>query len=360
MAKKLAFDRVLFVTVMLLLGLGLVMVYSASALNVELEGGAVHPFLKQVLAAILGLVVMGVAMHMDLNQLAQRWVIYAIVIGTAVLLLATLQSGMRNDTHRWLYVGGLSIQTAELAKLALVGFLAYQIDRKRDRINGTSLLVPCGLLILLFAVLILLQPDFGTAGILVATAGLMLFLAGLAWRYIAAVALVSLPAVWILIMSVPYRRQRVLTFLTPEADPLGSGFQVMQSLIAVGSGGVVGRGLGQSVQKLHFLPYAESDFIFSILSEELGLIGALAVVCLFAVFLWRGVRAGLHAPDTFGRFLAWGLTGMIVIQAAMNIGVVLALIPATGAPLPLMSNGGSSLVTTLTACGLVLNVSQHG
>jgi cell division protein FtsW len=276
------------------------------------------------------------------------------------LLVAALQSPELENTNRWVWIGGVSVQPSEIAKLSLVLYLAYQIDKKWDRINRASLLIPCVVATTLFVVLILLQPDFGTAAIVLATAGLMLFLAGLAWRYVALAVALAMPALWFLVVSVPYRRQRLLTFLSPDADPLGTGWQVDQSLIAVGSGGVFGLGLGQSVQKLHFLPMADSDFIFAILSEELGLLGSLAVLVLFAVFLWRGLRAGVRAPETFGRFLAWGLGGMISMQAMLNIGVALALLPTTGAPLPLLSNGGSSLVTTLAACGLVLNVSQHG
>jgi len=222
------------------------------------------------------------------------------------------------------------------------------------------LLVPFIVVTALLVALILWQPYFGTAGILLATAGLMLFLAGLKWRYVLLSTAIALPNLWFLVVSVPYRRDRLLTFLTPDADRLGNGFQVDQSLIAVGSGGVFGVGLGQSVQKLHFLPMADSDFIFAILSEELGLIGSLTVIVLFSVLLWRGLRAGLRAPETFGRFLAWGFAGMITLQAMVNVGVALALLPTTGATLPLLSSGGSSLVTTLAACGLVLNVSQHG
>jgi cell division protein FtsW len=212
----------------------------------------------------------------------------------------------------------------------------------------------------LAVVLVLLEPDLGTAGILVLIAGLLLFLAGLAWRYVAIATGIALPALWFLILAVPYRRERFFSFLDPEQDPLGSGFQVLQSMIAVGSGGAWGLGLGSSVQKLHFLPLAESDFIYSILAEELGLAGAVLVVALFGVFFLRGVRAGNRAPENFGKFLAWGLTSLIVLQAFLNVSETIALVPTTGTTLPLISYGGSSLVTTLAACGLILNVSQHG
>ena len=359
MAKKLASDKVLFATVVLLFGWGLVMVYSTSAVGVaEADGSGL--FAKQAVAAVIGLIGMAVAMRLPSRWLRSPWLVYGAIALTLGLLIAALRSPMLNDTHRWVFVFGVSIQPSEIAKIAIVLFLAYQVDKKSDGINRANALVPCLVMTLLFVVLVLQQPDFGTAGLIAVAAGLMLFLAGLAWKYVTLAFAVAVPTVAFLVLSVPYRKARFLAFLSPEQDPEGSGFQILQSLIAVGSGGLFGVGLGESVQKLNFLPLAESDFIFSIISEELGLAGAAGVLVLFAIFLWRGIRAGLRAPDTFGRFLAWGLSGMIVTQAMINIGVALAMLPTTGAPLPLMSYGGSSLVTTMTACGLILNVSQHG
>ena len=360
MAKKLAFDKVLFTVVLLLLSWGLVMVYSATALNLAPEESPWQPFLKQAMAAGVGLVAMWVAMHIDYNLLAKPWVVYSGLFATVALLMLALYSPNLNGVQRWLFLGPISVQPSEIAKVFLVVFLAYQVDRKWDRVNGPSLLIPSVMFTVLLVVLILLQPDFATAGLVVVTAGLMLFLSGLAWHYVVVAGFMTLPTLWFLITKVPYRLERIRMFLESDGESLTGNWQVNQSLIAVGSGGIFGRGLGQSVQKLHFLPYAESDFIFSIVSEELGMVGAMTVLLLFAVLLWRGIRAGLRAKDTFGRFLAWGFSGMIVAQALINVGVVLALLPTTGAPLPLMSYGGSSLVTTLTACGLILNVSQHG
>jgi cell division protein FtsW len=208
-------------------------------------------------------------------------------------------------------------------------------------------------------VLVLVGRDLGTAAMLVATTALLLFLAGLPmWRILGAAALVA-PLVAAAIYFEPYRRARWLAFLDPAADPRGAGFQALQSLIAVGSGGIFGLGLGQGVQKLHFLPYPHSDFVFSIVAEELGLVGCVVLLVLFGVFLWRGARAGRRAPDAFGRYLAWGLTGALSIQAAVHISVALALLPATGITLPFVSYGGTSMVASLAACGLILNVSQH-
>jgi cell division protein FtsW len=187
----------------------------------------------------------------------------------------------------------------------------------------------------------------------------MLFLAGVGWRYFLGGALALLPALWLAVYSVPYRRQRFMSFLNPDLEPLRSGYQARQSLIAVGSGGLLGRGLGESLQKLYFLPYPHSDFIYSIISEELGLIGAVGVLLLFAVLFWRGIRAGVKAPDTFGRYLAWGIAGLITMQALIHISVALALVPTKGIPLPFISYGGSSLVVCLAGSGVLLNVSQH-
>lgn len=361
MAKKLAFDRVLFATVVLLTGLGLVMVYSASAAIARARGHVLNPFLvKQVVAALVGFAGMAIAMHVDYRRLREPRVVYTLLGCVVALLVAVLFAPELNSTRRWFFVGGVSIQPSELAKLALVPFLAYQIDRKLDRVNSRDLLLPTAAVTGLLAGLIVLQPDLGTAALLVATAATLLFLAGLSWRFVAAGLAVALPVFWLLVVSVPYRRARLFAFLEPERDPLGSGFQALQSLIAVGSGGVLGLGPGDSVQKLYFLPYPHSDFIFAIVAEELGMLGALGVLGLFAVLLWRGLRAGWRAPDPFGRFLGWGFVAVLVLQALVNVSVAVALFPTKGIPLPFLSYGGSSLVVSLTACGALLNVSQHG
>lgn len=358
MAKKLAFDKVLFASVVLLMSFGLVMVFSAS--SALARDRSISPFLvKQAVAAGLGLLLMACLMHLDYRRLRNPTVIYTILGAAFVLLIGVLFSPQLNGTRRWFFVGGISVQPSELAKLALIPFLAYQIDKKEERVNELSFLVPAGLFTALTAALILLEPDMGTAVLLGATFFLMIFLAGLSWRYILAALAVVPPLLIGLVMMEDYRRQRLFAFLDPEKDPLGSGFQALQSLIAVGSGGVFGLGLGKSVQKLFFLPHPESDFIFSIVAEELGMIGALAVVAGYSILAWRGIRAGAKAPDAFGRYLGWGLTGVLVMQALINVSVTIALLPTKGIPLPFISYGGSSLVVTLCICGVLLNISQH-
>jgi len=363
-AKKLAFDRALFGTVALAVAFGLVMVYSASAplARSAADGGpGFNPYVvKQSLAAVLGLAAMAVAMHVDYRHLRRPVVAYAL-LGTAVALLVAVLFGPEiAATHRWFRLGVVSLQPAELAKLALVPYVAYQIEKKPDRVNQQVLLAPVLVATAVVVGLVLLEPDFGTSVLLLVTVVLMLFVAGLAWRFLLTAGLVGVPLLVLLVLTEDYRRRRLFAFLDPDSDPLGAGFQARQSLIAVGSGGVFGLGPGGSVQKLHYLPHPHSDYIFSIICEELGMIGALAVLALFAVILWRGVKAGAGAPDLFGRYLAWGLTGLLVIQALIHVSVCLALAPSKGIPLPFISYGGSSLVVSMTACGVLLNVSQHG
>ena len=360
MAKKLAFDKVLFTTVILLVGLGLISVFSASAAFARDHGSGLNMFLvKQSVNAVVGLVAMWVLMHVDYRHYRRRRVLYPVIVGVLALLVVNLFGPELNNTRRWLFIGGLSIQPSELAKLAMIAFVAFQIERNEDR-ESRDLVIPVCLLLGLMASLILMQPDLGTAVLLCGATAFMLFLAGVRWSYFLGGALALLPALWLAVYSVPYRRQRLLAFLNPDLEPLRSGYQARQSLIAVGSGGLLGRGLGESLQKLYFLPYPHSDFIYSIISEELGLLGAVGVLLLFAVLFWRGIRAGMKAPDSFGRYLAWGIAGLITLQALIHISVALALMPTKGIPLPFISYGGSSLVVCLAASGVLLNVSQHG
>lgn len=360
MAKKRAVDRWLFTIVVLLSGLGLVMVYSASSAVARERAVAINPFLaKQAAAAVIGLGLMLLLMHFDYRRLRRPAVVYGGLALALLALVAVLFQPEMNGSRRWFLVGGLSLQPSEAAKLALVLFLAYQLDREPEGVNRPEILTPCALATGLIAGLVLLEPDLGTTALLLGVSFAMMFLAGLGWRWVLAGAALVPPVLAALVLAAPYRRERLLAFLDPEADPLGAGYQTLQSLIAVGSGGVMGRGLGESVQKLHFLPHPHSDFIYAIVAEELGMVGALAVLALFAMLLWRGVRAGLRAPDSFGRHLAFGITAVLVLQALINISVALALLPTKGIPLPFVSYGGSSLVATLAACGVLLNVTEH-
>jgi cell division protein FtsW len=265
-----------------------------------------------------------------------------------------------NGTRRWFAVGGLGIQPSELAKVACVFFTALMLERRMHRIDDLSYsLLPIGLILGLVVALILLQPDFGTSISLALVVAVMVFAAGLHYRYFVGLALVALPAIYIVLVSAPYRRRRLLAFWDPWADPLGDGFQIIQSLVAVGTGGVFGRGLMAGVQKLFYLPEPHTDFIYAVISEELGLVGATAILICFCVIAWRGLRIAARAEDTFGSFVALGLTTMIAAQALVNISVVLGLMPTKGIPLPLVSFGGSSLLINLLGMGVLLNISQH-
>jgi len=362
MAKKVASDATLFAVTAALLGLGLVMVWSASYnLAQERHGNPYHFLMKQVLWACLGLMVMVLAMRIDYRKLRQPGVVYSAVGGTAVLLIVVLFMPEVNDTHRWIRIGGLSFQPAELAKLTVILFLAYHLERKADRVNDfLSGLFPALLLLGWFAFLIYNQPDLGSAATLVLIGAVMLFLGGVRLRYFATLGVVGVPLLAHMIMQAAYRRERIEAFLNPWSDARGSGYQIIQSLIAVGTGGLTGKGLMEGQQKNFYLPYPYSDFIFAVIGEELGLVGALCVLGGFVLFLWRGIRAAWNAPDPFGMHLAAGLTLAVVLQAFTNLSVVVGLVPTKGIVLPFISAGGSSLVLTLFAVGLLLNVSQHG
>ena len=361
MARKLKSDRVLFTTTVLLVGLSVVMVYSASA-AVALEHFQ-RPYLfliKQGMWAALGMTVLGVVMRIDYRTYREPVFIWSCLGVVVLALVAVLFSPPVNNARRWFGIAGIGVQPSELSKLVAIFFIAALLERRMHRINEIKYaLAPIGLLVFALFALIILEPDFGTSMSLVVIAAVMVFAAGLNYTYIFGVALCALPPMAFLVMGTAYRRQRVMTFLDPWRDPLGAGFQVIQSIIAVGTGGLWGKGLMNGVQKLFFLPEPHTDFIYSVISEELGLIGATAVLLCFAVITWRGLRVALRAPDTFGALLALGLTTMVVVQAFFNISVALGLLPTKGIPLPLVSFGGSSLLINLLGMGILLNVSQH-
>ena len=361
MARKLQSDKWLFLATLALICTSIVMVYSASAL-VALERFQ-QPYLfvtKQMMWAAIGVAVMSIVMRIDYRTYRNDKMIWLLLGVVGVMLVAVLFSRPINGTKRWFGIGGFGIQPSELAKLAAIVFTAMILERRRARINELSYsLVPIGLIVGGLCALILLQPDFGTAVSLMVVVSVMVFAAGISYRYLIGAALLALPALYVILMQADYRRRRLLTFMDPWADPLGDGFQIIQSLIAVGTGGVFGKGLMQGVQKLFYLPEPFTDFIFSVISEETGLLGASLVVLCFCVIAWRGLRTAMRAPDSFGAFLALGITMMLVLQAFVNISVVLGLLPTKGIPLPLVSNGGSSMLINLLGIGVLLNISQH-
>ncbi len=361
MARTLRYDRVLFTATLLLVCASVVMVYSASAL-VALERYQQSDLFvtKQVLWVVMGLAVLAVAMRVDYRTYRNDTFVWVLIGLVSVTLVAVLFSSPVNGTRRWFGFGGLGIQPSEFAKVVCVLFTALVLERRMHRIDEFSYsLLPIGVVVGAMVILILLQPDFGTAVALLMIIAVMIFAAGLHYRYFVGAVLVMLPAIYLVLVSAPYRRRRLLAFWDPWADPLGDGFQIIQSLIAVGTGGVFGRGLMEGVQKLFYLPEPHTDFIFAVIGEELGLVGATATLACFCLIAWRGVRITMRAPDSFGSFVALGLTTMIVVQAFINMSVVLGLMPTKGLPLPLVSAGGSSLLISLLGMGVLLNISQH-
>jgi cell division protein FtsW len=361
MARKLKTDKLLFLATLLLVCASVVMVYSASAVLAMDRYQQPYLFLmKQLTWAVLGLFLFFVVMRIDYHDYEQPVVIWSMLALVSLALVAVLFSRPINGTTRWFGVGGIGVQPSELAKLAAVVFAAAILARRMDRIEEVSYaLLPIGVVVGALAGLILLQPDFGTAASLVAVVAVMVFAAGLPWRYLLGIALAGVPVASFILLSADYRRRRLLSFLDPWQDPLGDGFQIIQSLIAVGTGGLFGRGLMGGVQKLFYLPEPHTDFIFAVISEELGLLGATVILLCFCVITWRGLRTAVRAPDRFGAFLALGLTMMVAIQAFLNMSVVLGMMPTKGIPLPLVSAGGSSLLISLVGMGMLVNVSQH-
>jgi len=363
MAKRVSVDRWMFTVTTILVFVGLVMIFSASAVMAKERFGSAYEFLlKQLVWAVAGLAVMVVAMKVDYKRLQNPALVFSLLGFTTLLLISVFFLDRAHGTHRWFHVGPISLQPSELAKPALILFLAWFLENKTKAMamdDWRNTLIPAVAPTAVFLGLIVFQPDLGTA---IACAGItacVLFIAGIRLLYFGYAFAASLLPLYFLIFHVAYRKDRILAFLNPYADPKGFGFHIIQSLIAVSTGGVTGLGLMEGKQKLFYLPEPHTDFIFAVTAEELGLVGALGVIILFAIFLWRGTRAALRTQDNFGRFLAVGITSMIVLQAFINISVVLGLMPTKGIPLPFVSYGGSSLFVTLMCVGVLLNITKQ-
>jgi cell division protein FtsW len=361
MARKLKSDKLLFTATLVLVCTGVVMVYSASAVWAMDRADDQYLFLfKQLAWAVIGLSLVPVIMRIDYRTYREPVVIWTALAIVAVLLVAVLFGRPVKGATRWLNLGGLGIQPSELAKIAVVIFVAALLERRMDRVNEPShALLPIALVVGGVVGLILLQPDLGTAVAILTITGAMIFAAGISYQYLLGLGLAALPALYFLIMRSEYRRRRIFSFIDPWADPLNDGFQIIQSFIAVGTGGLFGRGLMDGVQKLFYLPEPHNDFIYSVIGEELGLLGTTVVLLCFCILTWRGLRASFRAPDRFGAFLALGLTMMVSFQAFFNMSVVLGLLPTKGIPLPFVSYGGSSLLVNMIGVAVLLNISQH-
>jgi cell division protein FtsW len=353
-------DFLIIFSTLFILSIGIVMVYSASAVMAFQEEGDWFFYTKrQLLFAILGIIAMFVMMNID-YWIWKKWAKIGLITCFGLLVVVLIVGVERNGAQSWLGIGAFSIQPAEFMKLAMIAYLAKMLSEEQQKITSffKGLMPALGVMGLAFG-LIMLQPDLGTGTVLVGTSMVVIYAAGARLLHLFGLAMIGVVGFAGMVLMEPYRIKRITSFLDPWSDPLGAGFQLIQSLYAIGPGGLMGLGLGMSRQKYAYLPEPQTDFIFSILSEELGFIGGATVLVLFLLLFWRGMRTAITAPDLFGSLLATGIIAMIAIQVIINIGVVTGMFPVTGITLPFISYGGSSLTLTLTAVGVLLNVSRY-
>jgi cell division protein FtsW len=376
-AQQLKTDRILFITVVAMAFLGLFMVYSASSVMAEIRYGSIWYFVqRQALWLVLALAAMLVLKRTNYRKFQTPAAAFAAIGLVLILLLAVYFLDPRH--HRWVRMGGLGLQPSELAKPALIIFLAFFVTLRARAINTRYTLAPAALAVGLVLLLVVLA-DLGTAVVLGATAVVVFLVAGLEWRYCVITLAVAAIGVVGFIVSKPYRVARIVGHLDPEyrlidrIDSQGrikaylrrsltardTSYQAEQSKIAVGTGGLTGQGLMQGRQKLLYLPEAHTDFIYAVVAEEMGLVGSAGILCAFLVIFWRGLRAAVLVQDEFGRYLALGITTLVVFQGLVNISVALGMMPTKGIPLPMISFGGSSLLSTLASLGILMNVSEH-
>jgi cell division protein FtsW len=354
------FDKRLFFSTLILITLGLVMVFSASGVAAAEKYNQPFYFLiHQLIGAATGLIVIVIILSIRKPFYQHPVFIFGLLLLTLGLLFLCFMMPSFAKTNRWVILFGLRFQPSELAKVSLVLFLAWYLDRRKEKIQELSvLLVPSGV-VFLFVLVILKEPDFGTALLTFALCAILLFIGGVRLKYFAYLGLLSLPLFAYYVFSAGYRLDRILAFFSPDKNLQTLNFQVAQSKIALGAGGLLGVSIGESAQKMFFLPCPHTDFIFAVIGEELGLLGTLATLVLFIILIWRGIVISMKAPNLFSQLAAAGLTLLIAIQALLNITVVLGLGPAKGVPLPLLSFGRSSLITTLFAIGILLHISQR-
>ena len=356
-------DAVLLFVVLALVAFGVVMVYSASAVYAQAKTGDPFFFFKrQLFNAVLGIAALAAGMRIGTQRLVS--LAYPMLMASAVLLVLVLVPGLGTrvgGSTRWIRLGVMNFQPGEMAKIAFVIYLACSLTRKKERIRAFSVgflphLLVCGLLLLL----LLGQPDFGTAATLTSILFFMLYVAGTRLSYIAVAALAALPMAYGLIAGSEYRMRRLLAFMDPWSHRFDIGYQISESLMSFGSGGIFGAGLGEGKHKLFYLPAAHTDFIYSQVGEELGMVGAVLVMLAFGLIVWRGMRAAWRAPDLFGTYVAFGLTLLIGLQTLINLGVVTGLLPTKGLTLPFISYGGSSMICNMFAVGVLLDISAQG
>ncbi len=354
------FDKTLFFSILILMALGLIMVYSSSAiLASEQYQNTFHFFINQSIVAGIGLVLIFLMLPVRKQFYNNAYFVYGLLFLSLILLVLCLLMPALAKTNRWVQFFGIRFQPSELAKISLILFFAHYFDRKKEKMNDFQTLLFPLIILILFILLIIKEPDYGTALLVFLICLIMLFIGGVNLKYFMVLGIPSLGLFAFYLFQASYRLDRILAFLSPAKDPQGTGFQIIQSKLAVGAGGLFGVSFGGSTQKLFFLPCSHTDYIYAIVGEELGLIGTVAILFLFLVFLWRGLVISKSAPNFFSQILAAGLTLAIFAQALLNISIVLGLGPPTGIPLPLISYGRSSLLCTLFGIGILLNISQR-
>ncbi|MBR6766577.1 MAG: putative lipid II flippase FtsW [Clostridia bacterium] len=354
-------DRGLAVTFVILILTGLVVLYAASYYNAQDSGNALSEVYSQLLGVAVGLFAMMFILHIDYRMLAQPWLCASLLAASIVLLILVAIPGigkMLNGSRRWLRFGFISFQPSEMAKYALIIYLARALSRKHGDITRFFRgLVPMFIIPGIMFFLILLQPNLSTAGSILIVSAVMVMMAGARWLHLGLVGISGLALGTFYALSEDYRRARLMSFRNPFDYMTNEGYQLSQSLLAFGSGGLFGMGLGRGRQKFAFLPYPESDFIFAVVGEDMGYVGCIAVLCLFAAFVFFGLRVAIRCPDRFGSLLAGGITAMIGVQCVLNVAVVIGMMPTTGLPLPFFSAGGTSISIIMAAVAIVMNIS---
>jgi cell division protein FtsW len=360
MAYRPSSDKILLSAVGFLTVLGLLMVYSASSVPAaDRHGDSYYFFLRQLKFAGFGFLALLGLMHVDYHIFQKPKVLWAILILTAAALVFVMMQPAVKGAHRWIAIKSISIQPSEFAKLAVLIFVAWFLQTYGKTLNRPERIATICAVVAFFAGLIVIEPDLGQAFTLCLVAVILMVMAGLAWRYIAYAFLFAIPVFYFFVYLVPYRWSRIAVLLNPEKDMDGAAWQINQSLIAVGSGGFWGLGPGGSRQKLFFLPESSTDFIFAIICEEWGLIGAALVIAAFLVFFYRGMKIAAKSRDRFGFYLGAGITLLVTLQGFINISMVLGMLPTKGIALPFISQGGSSLLMNLAATGILLNLSYQ-
>jgi cell division protein FtsW len=358
--RRSGFDKPLFTITLILIAFGLIMVFSSSAILAnEKYQNTFHFFINQIVGAVIGIILIVVIITSERPFYQSKTFIYGILLLSFSLLALCLVMPAIGNTNRWIHFFGLRFQPSELAKISLILYLAYYFEKKKDKLDKIQSLILPFIVLSMFIVLIIKEPDYGTALFMFFIGIAIFFVGGVKLKHFLYVGALPLALLGFFLFQASYRLNRIIAFLYPTSDPLGTGFQANQSKLAVGSGGLLGVSIGESTQKLFFLPCAHTDYIYAILGEELGFIGALGVLFLFIIFLWRGFAISQRAPNLYSRILAIGITLAILTQALLNISIVLGLGPATGLPLPLFSFGRSSLVCTLFCIGILLHISQR-